>query len=63
MSKQQSVAPVVPGAGLDDLELATLECVDWFNHRRLLGPIGYLPPAEHERSRYPERPPVLAGIA
>ena len=30
------------------LELATLEWVSWFNHRRLLGPIGYIPPAEAE---------------
>lgn len=52
-----------PWRGLEDLELATLEWVDWFNNRRLLGPIGYLPPAEYERSRYPERPPALAGIA
>lgn len=52
-----------PWRGLDDLELATLEWVDWFNHRRLLGPIGYLPPAEYERSRYPERPQPVAGIA
>jgi putative transposase len=52
-----------PWRGLDDLELATLEWVDWFNNRRLLGPIGHLPPAEFERSRYPERLPALAGIA
>ena len=30
------------------LELATLEWVSWFNHHRLLGPIGYIPPAEAE---------------
>jgi putative transposase len=34
--------------GIDDLEYATLEWVDWFNHRRLLEPIGYVPPAEFE---------------
>jgi transposase InsO family protein len=32
-----------------EVELATLEWVDWFNHRRLLGPIGNIPPAEAER--------------
>jgi len=31
---------------------ATLEWVDWFNHRRLLEPIGYLPPAEFEARDY-----------
>jgi transposase InsO family protein len=30
------------------VEFATLEWVDWFNHRRLLEPIGYVPPAEYE---------------
>jgi putative transposase len=37
-----------PWKGLDDVEYATLEWVDWFNHRRLLEPIGDLPPAEFE---------------
>lgn len=37
-----------PWKGLDDVEYATLEWVDWFNHRRLLEPIGYVPPAEFE---------------
>jgi transposase InsO family protein len=31
------------------VEWATLDCwVDWFNHKRLLGPIGDIPPAEAE---------------
>lgn len=34
--------------GLDDVEFATLAWVDWFNHRRLLEPIGDVPPAEFE---------------
>jgi len=33
---------------LDDVELATLEWVWWFNHHRLLEPLGFLPPAEYE---------------
>lgn len=36
----------------DAVGYATLEWVDWFNHRRLLEPIGYLPPAEFERAYY-----------
>ena len=32
----------------ESLELATLEWVSWFNHHRLLEPIGYIPPAEAE---------------
>ena len=37
-----------PWKTLEALELATLEWVAWFNHQRLLEPIGYLPPAEAE---------------
>jgi len=37
-----------PWKGIDDVEYATLEWVDWFNHRRLLEPIGDVPPAEFE---------------
>ena len=34
------------------MELATLEWVAWFNHHRLLGSIGYIPPAEAEANYY-----------
>jgi transposase InsO family protein len=37
-----------PWKGLDDVEYSTLEWVDRFNHRRLLEPIGDVPPAEFE---------------
>jgi len=37
------------------VELATLTWVDWFNHRRLLEPIGYMPPAEREAIYYAEQ--------
>ena len=36
----------------ESVELATLEWVAWFNHHRLLGPIGYIPPAEAEANYY-----------
>jgi transposase InsO family protein len=41
-----------PWRSLDAVEYATLEWVDWFNNRRLLGPIGHVPPAEFEREYY-----------
>ena len=41
-----------PWRGLDDLELATLEWVDWFNHRRLYGDLGHVPPVEFEQRYY-----------
>src|SRR5215470_17112244 len=37
-----------PWRQLAAVEFGTLEWVDWFNHRRLLEPIGYVPPAEYE---------------
>jgi putative transposase len=40
-----------PWRGLDDVEFATLDYVDWFNQRRLYGELGMLPPAEFE-ARY-----------
>ena len=37
---------------LEAVEFAKLKWVYWFNHRRLLEPIGYVPPAEHEAAYY-----------
>jgi putative transposase len=37
---------------LDDVELATLEYVDWFNHRRLHSACGDMPPVEYEQAHY-----------
>jgi len=37
---------------LEAVEFATLRWVDWFNHRRLLGPIAFVPTAEHEANHY-----------
>ena len=41
-----------PWRNLDDVEYATLEWVHWYNNKRLLEPIGHVPPAEHEHSYY-----------
>jgi transposase InsO family protein len=41
-----------PWRSLEAVEFATLEWVDWFNHRRLLEPIGNIPPAEAEALHY-----------
>ena len=38
-----------PWKSLQAVEFATLEWFDWFNHRRLLEPIGNIPPAEAEQ--------------
>ena len=44
-----------PWRHLEAVEFATLTWVDWFNTRRLLEPIGYVPPAEYEAAYYAER--------
>ena len=41
-----------PWRNFEAVEYATLEWVDWFNHRRLLEPIGNIPPAEAEAHSY-----------
>jgi transposase InsO family protein len=42
-----------PWRNLQAVEMATLEWVDWFNNRRLFGPIGNIPPVEAEAAYYP----------
>jgi putative transposase len=51
-----------PWRSLEAVEYATLEWVDWFNHRRLLEPIGNVPPAEAE-ARYYEQTEALSLAA
>jgi transposase InsO family protein len=41
-----------PWRNIEEVEFATLEWVDWFNNRRLFGPIGDIPPAEFEAVYY-----------
>lgn len=41
-----------PWRTVEDVELATLEWVWWFNHHRLFGPLGHVPPAEFEEAYY-----------
>ncbi len=41
-----------PWRSLEAVEFATLEWVDWFNNRRLLEPIGNIPPTEAEDNYY-----------
>ena len=52
-----------PWRSLEAVEYATLEWVDWFNNRRLLEPIGHVPPAEAEAAYYAalEEPAKLAA--
>ena len=45
-----------PWRGIDDLEIAVVEYIDCFNHRRLHGEIGHIPPIENETSYYSQIP-------
>lgn len=53
-----------PWSCIEDVEFATLEWVDWFNNRRLLEPIGNVPPIEYEQAYYrsQEAPARVAGL-
>ena len=53
-----------PWRNMDHVEFETLKWVDWFNNRRLLEPIGDIPPAELEVIHYEkqEAPAMLAGL-
>ena len=53
-----------PWKNSEDVELKALQWVDWFNNRRLLEPIGYVPPVEYEAMYYQQQmaPAVVAGV-
>ena len=53
--KTEVIRPRGPWRGLEAVEFATLEWVAWFNHRRLLEPIGNRPPAEAEVAYHRQR--------
>jgi len=50
-----------PWRNFDEVEYATLVWVDWFNNRRLLEPLGYMPPAEFEAAYYQQQRQAMAA--
>ena len=46
--KTEVINQIGPWKSMREVEWETLKWVDWYNNRRLLGPIGYVPPAEAE---------------
>jgi len=62
--KTELIHRLGPWRHLEAVELATLEWVDWFNHRRLFEPNGYIPPAEYEEAFYRSQytPVRVAGV-
>jgi putative transposase len=53
--KTEVIHPRGPWKTVDEVEYATLEWVDWFNHRRFLQSMGDIPPAELGRSYYQQQ--------
>ena len=52
-----------PWKGVEEVEFATLEWVAWYNTRRLLEPLGYVPPDEFERAYYRRQAAASAELA
>ena len=53
-----------PWKSREAVEFAVLEWVDWFNNRRLLEPLGYVPPTEFEAAYYDKQanPAMVVGF-
>lgn len=62
--KTEVIHRLGPWKNRDAVEAATLDWVHWFNNRRILEPIGYIPPAEYEEMYYSGLTslPVAAGL-
>jgi putative transposase len=62
--KTEVIRQLGPWRNVDHVEIETLVWVDWFNNRRLLGPIGNVPPAEFEEVYYREQESqaMVAGL-
>jgi len=60
--KAEVIHPNGPWRSLEEVGFATLEWVDWFNRRRLLEPIGNMPPAELEAMYYAQQESPTTGV-
>ncbi len=50
--KTEVINQIGPWKSMREVEWETLKWVDWYNNRRLLAPIGYIPPTEAEEAFY-----------
>lgn len=57
LDKAELIHCRAPWKSRESVELATLQWVDWFNHTRLLEPIGYIPAAEVEANYWQQLVP------
>jgi transposase InsO family protein len=61
LDKTEVIRRRAPWRNVDEVEYATLEWVDWFNNRRLLEPIGDIPPVEYEALYYQNQAQAMAA--
>jgi putative transposase len=61
--KTEVIQRLGPWRNVEAVEFATLDWVDWFNHRRLLEPIGYVPPAEYEARYLKQQTEIVESLA
>ena len=61
--KTEEIRHKGPWKSIDAVEYATADWVDWFNNRRILTPIGEIPPAEFESMYYQSQTVVAEGAA
>jgi putative transposase len=65
--KTECVRPDGPFKTVDELELATLSWVHWWNEQRLHGALGHIPPMEYEQAYYrqnnPQQQPLSGQLA
>jgi putative transposase len=61
--KAELIRPNGPWRSVEEVEFATLEWVDWFNNRRILEPIGNMPPAEFEALYDQQKEESATGVA
>jgi hypothetical protein len=61
--KTEMVRREGPWRSVDDLELATLNWVHWFNEQRLHGALGHVPPVEYEQAFQRQKHPRTAAAA
>jgi putative transposase len=50
--KTELIGPCGPWRSVEQVEIAMLEWIDWYNHHRLHSTLGYIPPVEFEANYY-----------
>ena len=61
--RNPATRPNTAWKSINDVEIAVAEYIDWFNHRRLHGEIGHIPPAEYETNHYAANPASSTELA